>query len=110
MDNKQKLEEILRKRGIAALHTDDTKEEDIPEASDRFKKLMDIYYTLKVTADMETPYWYNRIWWENDGDLIEVRRAKAVAGGYAHTTPTILPYEKLVMNKTKDIRGAFPFP
>ena len=45
MDNKQKLEEILRKRGIAALHTDDTKEEDIPEASDRFKKLMDIYYT-----------------------------------------------------------------
>lgn len=25
MDNKQKLEEILRKRGIAALHTDDTK-------------------------------------------------------------------------------------
>lgn len=55
--NKKKLEEILKKRGISTIHTDDTTEADIPEASERFKKLMDIYYTLKVTADMETPYW-----------------------------------------------------
>lgn len=42
----------------------------------------------------------------NDGDLLEVRRAKAVAASLAHSTPTILPYEKLVMNKTKHLRGA----
>ena len=44
--NKKKLEEILKKRGISTIHTDDTTEADIPEASERFKKLMDIYYTL----------------------------------------------------------------
>ena len=71
---------------------------------------MEIYYNLKVTADMEAPYWYNRTWWENDGDVIEVRRAKAMAACLSHITPTILPYEKLVMNKTKNVRGAFPFP
>lgn len=108
--NESKVQEILKNRGIEIPEVDDMTEEDIPEPSERFKKLMDIYYTLKVTADMETPYWYNRIWWENGGDIPQIRRAKAVAGGYAHTTPTILPWEKLVMNKTKDVRGAFPFP
>ena len=108
--NESKVQEILKQRGIDTAAVDDATEADIPEPCERFKQLMEVYYTLKVSADMETPYWYNRIWWENDGDLIEVRRAKAVAGGYAHTTPTILPWEKLVMNKCKNVRGAFPFP
>lgn len=85
-------------------------EQDIHDAAESFQRIMDIYYLLKVTADMESAYWYNRVWWENDGDLLEVRRAKAVAASLAHSTPTILPYEKLVMNKTKHLRGAFPFP
>lgn len=108
--NESKVQEILKQRGIDTAAVDDATEADIPEPCERFKQLMEVYYTLKVSADMETPYWYNRIWWENDGDLLEVRRAKAVAGGYAHTTPTILPWEKLVMNKCKNVRGAFPFP
>ena len=108
--NESKVQEILKQRGIDTAVMDDVTEADIPEPCDRFKKLQEIYYVLKVSADMETPYWYNRLWWENDGDLLEVRRARAVAGGYAHTTPTILPWEKLVMNKTKNVRGAFPFP
>ena len=105
-----KLQEILKKRGIATANTDIRPEAAIPAAKESTKKLMDIYYNLKVTADMEAAYWYNRTWWENDGDILEVRRAKAVAASLAHMTPTILPYEKLVMNKTKHIRGAFPFP
>lgn len=108
--NEAKLQEILNARGIGAEQMKEVCEKEIPAAAESFQRIMDIYYILKVTADMESAYWYNRVWWENDGDLIEVRRAKAVAASLAHSTPTILPDEKLVMNKTKHIRGAFPFP
>lgn len=108
--SESKIKEILKQRGIDASSVEDAREVIIPEPHENFKKLMEIYYTLKVSADMEIPYWYNRTWWEHDGDILEVRRARAVAAGYAHSTPTILPYEKLVMNKTKNVRGAFPFP
>lgn len=105
----EKNKKILEKHNIGAKNS--LKDEEvIKEPCEGFKKLMDIYYLLKVSADMEIPYWYNRIWWENDGDIVEIRRAKAVAGAYAHMTPNILPYEKLVMGKTKNVRGAFPFP
>lgn len=105
-----KLQEILKARGITDEQLKEVQEQDIPAAAESFQRIMDIYYLLKVTADMESACWYNRVWWEYDGDLLEVRRAKAVAASLAHSTPTILPYEKLVMNKTKHLRGAFPFP
>jgi len=105
-----KLQDVLKSRGIDVADVDNLLESDIPEAKDSTKRLMELYYNLKVTADMEAPYWYNRTWWENDGDIIEVRRAKSVAACLSHMTPTILPYEKLVMQKTKHVRGAFPFP
>ena len=108
--NEIKLEEVLKMRGIDIADVVDEKEYKIPEAKESTKRLMEIYYNLKVTADMEAPYWYNRIWEGNGGDVVIVRRAKAMAGCLSHITPTILPYEKLVMNKTKNIRGAFPFP
>ena len=108
--NETKLEEVLKTRGIDMADVVDTKEYKIPEAKDSTKRLMEIYYNLKVTADMEAPYWYNRVWSENEGDVTIVRRAKAMAACLSHITPTILPYEKLVMNKTKNVRGAFPFP
>jgi hypothetical protein len=105
-----KLQDVLKSRGIKMADVVDTQDYKIPEAKESTKKLMEIYYNLKVTADMEAPYWYNRTWWENDGDVTIVRRAKAMAACLSHITPTILPYEKLVMNKTKNVRGAFPFP
>lgn len=108
--NELKLQEILKARGITDEQLKEVQEQDIPAAAGSFQRIMDIYYLLKVTTDMESAYWYNRVWWENDGDLLEVRRAKAVAASLAHSTPTILPYEKLVMNKTKHLRAAFPFP
>lgn len=108
--NEMKLQEILKSRGIAMDEQNEIIQTDIPEAAEGCKKLLDTYYTLKNTADMEIPYWYNRVWWENDGEVLEVRRAKALAAAYAHITPTIQPYEKLVMQKTKNVRGAFPFP
>ena len=110
VSNELKLQEILAARGITQEQLKEVQEQEIPAAAESFQRIMDIYYLLKVTADMESAYWYNRVWWENDGDLLEVRRAKAVAASLAHSTPTILPYEKLVMNKTKHLRGAFPFP
>ncbi len=108
--NGTKLEDVLKMRGIEMADVVDAKDYKIPEAKESTKRLMEIYYNLKVTADMEAPYWYNRTWWENDGDVTIVRRAKAMASCLSHITPTILPYEKLVMNKTKNVRGAFPFP
>ena len=91
--NELKLQEILKARGITDEQLKEVQEQDIPAAAESFQRIMD-----------------NRVWWENDGDLLEVRRAKTVAASLAHSTPTILPYEKLVMNKTKHLRGAFPFP
>ncbi|HBD64234.1 MAG TPA: hypothetical protein DC038_07335, partial [Clostridiales bacterium] len=70
-----KLQEVLKSRGIDMSQVDEQLEADIPEAKESSKRLMETYYTLKVTADMEVPYWYNRSWWENDGEVIEVRRA-----------------------------------
>ncbi len=106
----EKLEDVLKSHGISAESLKQYTKRDIPEAKESTKHLMDVYYSLKVTADVEATYWYNRVWWENEGEITEVRRAKAVAASLAHMTPTIMPYEKLVMNKTKNIRGAFPFP
>ncbi|ADK68141.1 Formate C-acetyltransferase [Olsenella uli DSM 7084] len=115
MDSKQaKINEILEDRNrFRSLDVDameDYSEEPIPDPSPRFTKLMDIYYVLKNTIDMEYPYWYNRTWWQNDGDLPEIRRAKSEAAALSHMTPTIWPGELLVMNKTKNWRGAFCFP
>lgn len=107
--NDQLLEDLLKKRGIN-METFERTTDDIPAPPEGLEKLMDTYYVLKNTADMEIPYWYNRVWWENDGDVTIVRRAKALAAAYAHVTPTIQPYEKLVMQKCKNVRGAFPFP
>ena len=104
------LEDVLKRRGIPLADVVDAQEYKIPEAKESTQRLMEVYYNLKATADMEVPYWYNRTWWENEGDVTIVRRAKAMAACLSHITPTILPYEKLVMNKTKNVRGAFPFP
>ena len=41
------------------------------------------------------PYWYTRKFEECDGDVLEVRRAKALACAYAHTTPTVYPKDLL---------------
>lgn len=106
--NEEKMQKILKDRGITM--SDSVKDKAVPEAPAGVKKLMEVYYILKNSVDMEIPYWYNRVWQENNGDLIEVRRAKAMAAALAHSTPTILPGEKIVMQKTRNVRGAFPFP
>lgn len=110
MDNEARVQEILKRRGLDVTPVDNFTEADVPEPSERFTKLINIYYSMKNTVDMEIPYWYNRVWWENEGDVTEIRRAKAYGAALSHTTPTIWPGEKLVMNKTKNWRGAFPFP
>ena len=114
MDKQEKINEILENRdkfrSLDVTVLEDYTEEPIPDPSPRFTKLMDIYYVMKNTIDMEYPYWYNRSWWQNEGDLPEIRRAKAEAYALEHMTPTIWPQELLVMNKTKNWRGAFCFP
>ena len=110
MSNEAKIQEILKRRGLDVSEETGFADEVIPEPSPRFTKLINIYYAMKNTIDMEYPYWYNRVWWENDGDITEIRRAKAEAAALSHMTPTILPGELLFGNKTRNFRGAFCFP
>ena len=110
MEKESRLQEILKKRGLNLDSSQGSADEEIKEPSPRFKKLIQIYYSMKNTIDMEYPYWYNRTWWENEGDITEIRRAKAEAAALSHMTPTILPGELLFGNKTRNFRGAFCFP
>ena len=108
--NEEKMQEILKRRGIDMDTQGARTKAEIPAPPEGVTKLLDTYYVLKNSVDMEIPYWYNRVWQESTGEITEVRRAKAMAAALAHSTPTIQPYEKLVMNKTRNVRGAFPFP
>ena len=110
MENEARVQEILKRRGLDVTAVGNFVDEEIQAPSPRFTNLINIYYSMKNTIDMEYPYWYNRVWWENEGDIPEIRRAKAEAAGLTHMTPTILPGELLVMNKTRNFRGAYCFP
>ena len=59
----EKLDEIMKKRGISVVAQDDGTDRKVPPQAKGCEKLMETYYTLKNTADMEIPYWYNRVWW-----------------------------------------------
>ena len=116
MDKQTKIFEILEARNRQDKSLDVSvdagyTEEEIPAPSPRFEKLINIYY-----ADEEhQSIWKSRIGITVSGGrtrvtFTEIRRAKAYGAALAHTTPTIWPGEQLVMNKTKNWRGAFPFP
>ena len=109
-DTKARINEILERRGLDVTEVGNIDDPKVGEPSPRFTKLNELYFTVKNTIDMEYPYWYNRAWQANDGDLPDLRRAKSVGSALRHMTPTIWPGELLVMNKTKNWRGAFPFP
>lgn len=109
MTNEQKIDALLKKHGLN-LDSYDRTAEEIPAKPEGCEKLLETYYVLKNTVDMENSYWFTRTWQENAGDVTIVRKAKAEAAALAHSTPTIQPYEKLVMQKTRNVRGAFPFP
>lgn len=110
MENEARVQEILKRRGLDVAAMGDFVDQEVKDPSPRFTNLINIYYAMKVSIDMEYPYWYNRVWWENDGDITEIRRAKAESAGLTHMTPTILPGELLFGNKSRNFRGAFAFP
>lgn len=62
--NEEKLNELLKQRGIEMDQVPAMTMEDIPVEVEGCSKLKNIYYTLKNTVDMEYPYWYNRVWQE----------------------------------------------
>ncbi len=101
----RRLEEILKEKGVpmgfiyGAPEGEEWNEivdrEIKLEPMERTKGLMSLFYQAFSSADMEFPYWYSRQFAESDGDVIEVRRAKALACAYAHTTPSIYPKDLL---------------
>ena len=112
MEKQARINEILEKRN-KSLDVDilaGYQEEPIPEPSPRFTKLINLYYQMKNTLDLEYTYWFNRAWWQAEGDLPEIRKAKATAAAQSHMTVSIWPGELLVGNKTRFWRGAFPYP
>jgi len=111
-EEEKKIYEILEEKGVrvdcpAAEGADC---ENRREAAPRAKKLMDLYYQSLASTSMEWTYWYTRKFEEEDGELQIIRRAKALACAFAHTTPVIYPGELLVGAKTGYLRGTFPMP
>lgn len=69
-----------------------------------------LFYQAYSSASTEFPYWYTRKFAECDGNVPEVRCAKALACAYAHSTPSIYPLDLLPGGKTSFLRGVFPMP
>ena len=57
MENNAKVQEILRRRGLDVSEVGNFADQEIAPASERFNKLINIYYVMKNTIDMEYPYW-----------------------------------------------------
>ncbi len=111
------LADILQEKGIqleqryggeppADLVDREIKKEPTPRA----KKLRDLYYQTYSSANMEFPYWYTRVYEQNQHEIPVVRRAMSLKAAFSHLTPMIFPGEKLVMGKTYNYRGSFPMP
>ena len=75
--NESKLQEILNARGITPEQMKEVQEQEIPAAAESFQRIMDIYYLLKVTADMESAYWYNRVWWARAAAMLPRATARS---------------------------------
>jgi 4-hydroxyphenylacetate decarboxylase large subunit len=116
----KRLQEILEEQGQSMGYVyggekgpkDVVMEREIKlQSTPRVKELMQkFYFQAYSSANVEFPYWYTRAFAEADGDVIEVRRAKALACAYAHTTPSIYPGDLLPGGKASYIRGGFPMP
>lgn len=117
----KRLEEILKEQGIPmGFVYGASKEHDQEEPADReikltptarVESLMDkLFYQAYSSANTEFPYWYTRKFTECDGDVIEIRRAKALACAYAHSTPSVYAKDLLPGGKTGYLKGGFPMP
>lgn len=81
------------------------------ESTKRVKSLMEnLFYEAYSSANTEFPYWYTRKFNECDGDVLEIRRAKALACAYKHSTPSVFAGDLLPGGKTGYLRGGFPMP
>lgn len=117
----KRLEEILAQQGLSMGFVYGAPEQETWEGivdreihlepTERTSYLMNnLFYQAYSSANTEFPYWYTRKFAECDGDVLEVRRAKALACAYAHTTPSIYPKDLLPGGKTSFLRGGFPMP
>ncbi|MCY6484078.1 4-hydroxyphenylacetate decarboxylase large subunit [Clostridium aestuarii] len=114
---RMKLADILASKGLSMNYQSGGKapekmidREVKKEPTPRAKKLRELFYNTLSTANTEFPYWYNRRWDELDGEVTVIRRAEALKCAFSHSTPNIIPGEKLVMQKTSSFRGSFPMP
>lgn len=117
---KKKLADILAEKGLGLNYKyggDGTESNEIIEREDlgykptpRAEKLANMYYDAKASASLEFTYLYMRKFEELDGHIQMIRRARAMAYAFAHTTPVIFPGELIVGAKAPYLRGSFPNP
>lgn len=113
----RKFVDVLKEQGMSLnLHVGGEAPEELVEReikrepTQRAAKLRDIYLQTLSSVSCEFTYWYSRAFQEADGDVMEVRRARALKCAFAHTTVTIYPGELLVGGKAQYYRGSFPLP
>jgi 4-hydroxyphenylacetate decarboxylase large subunit len=116
----KRLEEILAEQGMSmgfvygapeGINTDEIVDREIKlESMERTKGLMALYLSAMCSSDTEFPYWYSRAYEEADGEVQEVRRAKALACAFAHITPSVYPKDLMPGGKSKYLRGGYPMP
>lgn len=116
--NSRKLADILAEKGIGLGYRYGNEDFDSEiefkknqyKAFPRTRKLIDLYYQSLASTTTEWTYWYTRKYTEEDGDIQIIRRAKALAAAFEHSTPVIYPGELLVGAKAQYFRGSFPMP
>lgn len=79
-------------------------------STERSKRVKQGYLDARMMLDPEFSILYTKKWRECEGqDALLIRRAKAYAYAIENITPVILPDDKIVMQKTRYMRGAPPY-
>lgn len=75
-------------------------------STERNKRIKQRYLDARLMLDPEFSILFTEKWRECDGEPVLIRHAKAYAYALENVTPSILPDELIVMQKTRYTRGA----
>jgi len=112
MSNWERNRKILAEKGLLGGHEKSMGEEDPQprEICPSAEVMRQRFFGALSSADVEFPYWYTRTWNQWEGEVPVVRRARALKAAFSHLSPNVIPGEKIVMQKTRHMRGSFPMP
>ena len=110
----KKLADVLKEAGLGAVSSTEgtaiVDREIRNQPGERVLAQRELFMNTLSSANNEFPYWYSREYFKHDGEIMVVRRAKALKVAFSHLTPVIYPGERLVMRRAAFFRGSFPMP